>query len=145
MKTLYLTIAGALLLPASAAQARFGQRDPMAAFDDADTNHDGVVSRAEFRAARVARFDRMDRNHDGAISRDDFGRLLKFRPQAGQLLDQMLAEADTNHDGRVTRGELSQAPMPLFDRADTNHDGVVDANELAAARDRLQQLKEIRR
>lgn len=144
MKTLYFAIASALLLPASAAQARFGQRDPMAAFDNADANHDGVVSRAEFRAARVARFDRMDRNHDGVISRDDFGRLLKFRPQVGQMLDQMLAEADANHDGRVTRAELAGAPTPLFDRADANHDGVVDANELAAARDRLQQLKQAR-
>jgi Ca2+-binding EF-hand superfamily protein len=105
-------------------------------FEQADTNGDGVVTRAEFKASRSARFAQMDRNGDGAISRDDFGRILRFRPQAGQRLDTLLAEADANHDGRVTRAELDAAPMPGFDRADTNRDGKVDRQELAAMRER---------
>jgi Ca2+-binding EF-hand superfamily protein len=37
---------------------------------------------------------------------------------------------DTNHDGRLSREELSKA-ADLFDRLDRNHDGVLDAKELS--------------
>lgn len=134
----------ALSIAASPAAAQMGGRDPMAAFDDADTNHDGVVTKAEFKAARSARFARMDRNGDGAISRDDFGRLIQFRPQIGQRIDAMLAEADANHDGRVTQAELDAAPTKVFDLADTNGDGVVDKAELAAARAKMEQMRQQR-
>ena len=33
-----------------------------------DTNHDGKVSPAEFRAPRLAQFDRLDANHDGTLT-----------------------------------------------------------------------------
>jgi len=36
---------------------------------------------------------------------------------------------DTNHDGRLSREELSKA-VELFDRLDRNHDGFLDAKEL---------------
>ena len=36
---------------------------------------------------------------------------------------------DTNHDGRLSRAELSKA-AELFDRLDRNHDGFLDAKEL---------------
>jgi Ca2+-binding EF-hand superfamily protein len=36
---------------------------------------------------------------------------------------------DTNHDGRLSREELSKA-AEMFDRLDVNHDGVLDAKEL---------------
>jgi Ca2+-binding EF-hand superfamily protein len=36
---------------------------------------------------------------------------------------------DTNHDGRLSREELSKA-AELFERLDVNHDGVLDAKEL---------------
>jgi hypothetical protein len=124
------------------AAAGFAGHDPLAVFDQADADHDGRVSRDEFRAARSARFAQMDRNGDGVVSRDDFTRFLKFRPQAGARIDAMLAEADANHDGKVSRAELDAAPATLFDRADTNHDGFVDKAELGAARAKIQQLRQ---
>ena len=135
-----LSLAAAIGFSAPVAAQMFGGRDPMDAFENADANGDGVVTKAEFLAARNARFDKMDRNGDGVVSRDDFGMILKFRPQAGQKLDAFIAQADANHDGKVTRAELAAAPAPIFDLADANHDGKVDKTEMAAARDRVQKL-----
>lgn len=120
------------------------QRDPAAMLVDADRDGDGVVTRAEFLAARAARFDKLDRNHDGVISRDDFGRLARFRPQAGERIDSFITELDTNHDGKVERSELANARTPVFDMADTNHDGRVDKAELAAFRTRAEQMRQQR-
>jgi Ca2+-binding EF-hand superfamily protein len=39
-------------------------------------------------------------------------------------------ELDTNHDGHLSREELSKA-VASFDKLDRNHDGVLDANELS--------------
>ena len=129
----------ALLLAAVAAPA-FAQmpvRDPAAIFDQADTNHDGRVSRAEFIAARSAHFARLDRNGDGVISSSDFPRIARFRPQAVDRIDRLISEDDANHDGKLTPAELAAAPTPLFDRADSNHDGFVDKAEAAAIRSEL--------
>jgi hypothetical protein len=147
--TLFLTLlAGAALLAAPLAAQRFArgqggqQRDPIEAFRDADTNGDGAVSRAEYAAARMARFDKLDRNGDGSISRDDFGRLIRLAPRLGRRIDMLLAAADTNYDGRVSRAEYGVMPMPLFDRLDLNHDGKIDAQELAAARAHVEEIRE---
>jgi len=132
------------IIGAAPASAQLMGGDPMSAFEGADTNHDGLVTRAEFLASRNARFDKMDRNGDGFVSRDDFGMILKLRPQAGQKLDAFIRQADGNGDGKVSRAELAHAPTPIFDMADANHDGQVDKAELAAAAERLQALKQQR-
>jgi Ca2+-binding EF-hand superfamily protein len=41
------------------------------AFQRADTNGDGVISRDEFLAQAASRFDKMDLNHDGAITPEE--------------------------------------------------------------------------
>jgi Ca2+-binding EF-hand superfamily protein len=146
--TFFLTfLAGAAILAAPLAAQRALRRlpeprDPIAAFRDADTNGDGVVTRAEFNAARMARFDKLDRNGDGTISRADFGRLMRLAPRLARRIDRLLADADTNYDGRVTRAEYASMPMPLFERLDLNHDGRIDAQELAAARAHVEEIRE---
>ncbi len=40
-------------------------------------------------------------------------------------------EADTDHDGQVSRDEFRQDAVRFFRKLDTNHDGVIDGAELA--------------
>lgn len=132
-------LAAAALAVAPAAFAQSGEGMKLLA--NADANHDGVVTRAEYHQARAGNFARMDRNKDGVVSKSDFKRLGRFRPDAARRLDTLIAEMDANKDGKVTRAEFDSAPMPLFDRADANGDGKIDAAEMAAARARIEAVK----
>jgi hypothetical protein len=46
----------------------------------------------------------------------------------------VIAQADTNHDGGIDKMEwaASPAPIPFPEEADTNHDGKIDLAELTA-------------
>ncbi|WP_375286447.1 EF-hand domain-containing protein [Sphingomonas sp.] len=115
----------------------FAQSNQMEVFERADANRDGLITLAEFKAARTRQFDRFDRNGDGAISQADVGRIAQFRPEIGQRLNMLIQTADANHDRRVTKPEFAASPAPLFERADVNRDGVVDKAELAVLRQAL--------
>lgn len=106
---------------------------------DADRDHDGRITRAEFAATRSARFGKLDRNHDGVVSEADIGAVAWFRPDAAKKMRAFIKLADANGDGRVTPQELARAPMPAFDKADANHDGVLAGAEIAALGKRLDQ------
>ena len=107
------------------------------AFAQADLNHDGVVTRAEFQSSREARFRTLDRNRDGYLSADDLPKGLGlFRPNAARVT-QMLALFDTDHDGRISLAEFVAGSMRLFDQTDVNHDGVLTRAEANAAAARL--------
>lgn len=134
-KTILLPLlATAMLFPVAAQAQRFGGGDGTRLFDQADSNRDGRITRAEF--------ERLDRNRDGAVSNDDFPRLASFRPDAAQRMSQMIASADGNGDGRITRAELANAPAPIFDRADTSRDNVITKAELDALRAQLAQFRQ---
>ncbi|AOB33640.1 hypothetical protein AKI39_11755 [Bordetella sp. H567] len=119
--------------------ATAGRRDPAQLLQDADTDHDGKITRAELSQARDRMFSRLDRNGDGYLTQDDFQRQLLSRragagSNGGDRFASMKAVMDKDGDGRVGRDEFVNGPARLFDRADTNHDGTVDATELAALR-----------
>jgi len=107
------------------------------AFDGADANHDGKISKPEFLAARTQKFDSIDKNHDGVINRGDFPRAANHQ-RALAAIDAHIASADANHDGAISRAELSQSATPFFDRADANHDGFVTRAESNAVRQAAQ-------
>lgn len=71
----YANVTSAMGGPPSAPHGPYSAVDIARAFMEADTNHDGELSRAE--AARLsiplgASFDELDRNHDGVLSRFEY-------------------------------------------------------------------------
>ena len=98
-----------------------------------DADGDGRITRREFINARELRFTRMDQNGDGFIRADDFQRL-QTSAAVRQRLAQLLADADLNRDGAVSRAEYSVTGTPLFDHGDRNADGFVDRSEVARLR-----------
>ncbi|HEX3888746.1 MAG TPA: signal transduction protein [Phenylobacterium sp.] len=105
-------------------------------FRNADADHDGVVTRAEFADAGARLFARLDRDGDGYLtSADRSGRMGRRRNASGSgAAEGLTAAMDADGDGRISRDEFDRGFGRLFDRADANHDGVVDAQEMAALR-----------
>ncbi|WP_157216658.1 EF-hand domain-containing protein [Flavisphingomonas formosensis] len=170
MKLLCLAGVGVAALLALPASAHMGPGGPDAGpvtrtelkakldakFAEADTDKDGVITRAEWDAARAAKraerkdkaFDRIDANKDGSISRSEWD---GPRPDRGPppgadaggghhhhgmemaMGGEMFDRLDADHDGKVTLAEFEAKPLEMFDRADTNHDGTVTPEERKAA------------
>ncbi|HEY4342521.1 MAG TPA: EF-hand domain-containing protein [Steroidobacteraceae bacterium] len=123
----------------------FGARssmDPMAMFEQADVNHDGLISRDEYYAARGVRFGKLDRNHDGELNDADFPRLTKRGGSRAEKLHELLQRIDVDHDGSVSRDEFVKAGEVVFNLVDVNDDGLIDKAELKQATDRLKALRE---
>ena len=143
MRVLRILLAGAVALGCSGCAARLataavgaGQRpDPAQILAEADTDHDGRVTRAEYQAARAARFARLDRNHDGYVDADDLPRLARRRFEG--RVEQLDRALDADGDGRISRAEFVDGPARLFDLADAHRDGGVDRAELQRLRERL--------
>ncbi|WP_304171458.1 EF-hand domain-containing protein [Phenylobacterium aquaticum] len=115
------------------APAAFAFPDPAEMLAQADLNHDGQITRAEFRQVRDQRFDQLDRRHLGYVGLDAYPRMAMIGGRGDAMLA-MVQSLDLNHDGKVTRWEFDHGPTPVFDRADLNHDNVVSRAELAALR-----------
>ena len=97
--------------------AAYAQQDDMVA--RIDTDHDGVITRAEFAAAHNARFDAMDVNHDGMLTGAEAPHWHGQGPDA------------------MTRDEYAAHADGVFDRYDADHDGRLAGAELDAFREHV--------
>ena len=89
-------------------------------FDRADTNHDGLLSRDEYRAAILA----YARRFDPKV------------PAQGKGMDSAMTQYDIIAQGRaggIPRAVFVDAALAHFDGADLNHDGVVTPGEARKA------------
>jgi Ca2+-binding EF-hand superfamily protein len=120
-------------------------------FHEMDDNHDGVISRREWRGNSVS-FRQHDWNRNGVLSGEELrrgaepgavhtaARPAPARPAPTERTtsirterDEVLfARRDANHDGRITRDEWGD--RSAFDRLDKNHDNVISAYEYGVGR-----------
>lgn len=85
----------------------------------ADTNRDGVITRAEAQATADARFARFDTNRDGSVTPEE---RREFREAARQR--------------PITAAEFQQRAAARFARLDVNRDGVLSGDERGDRRGR---------
>jgi hypothetical protein len=116
-----------------------GHDGPPGRLKAADTNRDGLISRAEAQSLPMIskNFDQIDANRDGQITSDE---LRAFHQQhRAERMAAHFKQVDANGDGRISKAE-AQAGAPRlaehFERIDANGDGFLTADELKAARGR---------
>lgn len=150
MKTIpvSLLLAGMILPAAHAAKPADSQRGEkpgrpfQEAWQRADTNKDGVISRAEFDAMprisklpeekRTEIFARLDKDKDGSLSRDELGKFGRSRD--GDPMKR-LWELDADKSGGISFEEFKSGQLfkklpadkqeKIFKRLDTDGDGFI--------------------
>ena len=108
-----------------------------------DTNHDGIVTRAELEASEqraaaalaaqraAAAFAQLDSDHNGQLSLAEFTRLATATPPHIEVSATM-NRLDLNRDQKITLIENRTATLANFDKLDTDKDGVVSVAEMRA-------------
>src|SRR5437899_10398785 len=105
-----------------------------------DTNKDGFVDRAEWKAGQEARFKQLDVNGDGKLTQDE---LFARTPGAGnsvlptdrqaQRQSSYFQLLDADKDGAVSLAEFMAEADRNFARCDVNKDGRIDTAECRQA------------
>lgn len=104
MKALAFLAALGIASAAAVAVAAPEAHGPMARLKAADTNGDGLISKAEAQAALpylYKHFDEIDTNHDGQISPDE------LQAARQKMRNAMFDKMDANHDGVISRDEFN--------------------------------------
>jgi len=142
MTRILLSLTAAILFAGAAhAQPAPGHEPP-----NPDTDRDGKVTLAEFKASNAERqtrmFARMDANKDGKITQAEADAAGKRAEAAGRTgpgggaPGGFLMRMDANKDGAVTKAELGAMSERRFQMADTNKDGWLSKGELLMMRQR---------
>ena len=134
---------------------RGGDRTEQVAFEKADKDSDGKVSREEGNDVDGFDFSRADTNSDGSLTRQEYqaamatstpreGPAARSEPGAAsqapaarsgeQRTAQMTFDtADKDKDGKVTRAEAADVPGLNFSTADVNADAALSRQEFQTA------------
>ncbi|MDA7903056.1 hypothetical protein N9B31_05280 [Mariniblastus sp.] len=135
---------------------RMMQMMPVLAALDADKN--GVISKSEINNAAAA-LRKLDKNGDGELdaeemrpTRSEGGRSRGGAPEggpggergerggrssgAGGMMDRLMSQ-DKNEDFKLSKDEVDERMLPMFDRLDSNSDGSIDKSEIEAAAARM--------
>jgi Ca2+-binding EF-hand superfamily protein len=121
-------VAAALILPACTTVGPTHDR-----FAEADTNHDGQLTRREVAAYLAGQMvDARDKDNDGTLTMEE------WNPTKNAKDTKAFREADVNHDGVVTLGEATNYAEKsgivnrFMKEADTNKDGKISRAEALA-------------
>jgi Ca2+-binding EF-hand superfamily protein len=113
------SVAGEVAANADGRRARFVERF--------DTNGNGSIELSELPARMQTHLSAADTNHDGTLSPDEMS---AFRQSQR---DARFARMDTNHDGSISSEEAGERAWTFIGRADADHNGVVTRDELTQA------------
>jgi hypothetical protein len=119
-------MAAAATPDAAAEGARHARRGAMQQhlFERLDTDHDGQVSRAEYKASIGARFDKLDTNGDGSVDADEIARSPATAERTNRRAERFVQRYDESGTGKVTRAEFESKQMARFDRIGDGADSV---------------------
>jgi hypothetical protein len=105
-----------------------------------DTNKDGAVDRAEWKAGQEARFKQLDTNGDGKLTQDELfartpaiGNSVLPTDRQAQRQSTYFQLLDADKDGVVTLAEFMAQADRNFARCDLNKDGRIDTAECRQA------------
>jgi Ca2+-binding EF-hand superfamily protein len=91
-----------------------------------DLDHDGNITCDEWKRYAAGLFKDADANHDGALSRAEFAAMARV----DRLFETVgFAYFDADRDGRVTLSELVDKPNPAFALLDKDNDCVISQGE----------------
>lgn len=103
----------------------------------ADTNNDGILTRAEMITSVEARFAKRDTNKDGKIGADERRGKGMRGERRGRGGEGRANRLDTNNDGAISKAEQVAQATRMFDYIDRNGDGKIDKAERDALRDTM--------
>ncbi|GAB4352808.1 MAG: hypothetical protein Kow0026_10590 [Oricola sp.] len=127
--------AGVLLAAPAAADGGLGAK--MMAnvlFQAGDTNGNGRLDPDEISAMRTRAFERADANGDGMITRAEQEKAAAHRTRRADMArmmgEQQIDRYDADGDGNISFAEFQAAPRPGFALVDINSDGAIDRSEM---------------
>lgn len=130
-------VLGAAFLLATPASAEngFGARMMVnLLFQKGDANANGQLDPDEIAALRMHAFQRADANGDGTVSRAEqeeaASRRARRADMARMMGEEQIGRFDMNGDGAISLSEFESAPRPGFALIDVNSDGAIDRSEM---------------
>jgi hypothetical protein len=102
-------------------------------FNKIDTNHDGVISRAEYQAWVDSRFSKLDTNGDGVVDADEVATSPTAVERVQKRAEGFVRRYDTTGSGQVSKADFEAKEMQRFDRMSDGADSITE-DQFAAAR-----------
>lgn len=115
------------------AKPGFGPERQKLTFEQLDADGNGALSDAELAASGQKRFDAVDTNSDGLLSLEEMN--AKAQERIAKRTASMIERFDKNGDGALSVEEMPERPGPhkLLAKADTDGDGSISKAEFDTA------------